>query len=382
MHLARLALPFAMTLCVGLTAQAAEHWSYAPIVRPDLPAAGDQMWGRDPVDRFALAQMRAHGLQPSPPADAATWLRRVTIDLTGLPPTPDELAAFSADRREGARVRVVDRLIASDAFAERWAVWWLDLARYADSQGYEKDALRMTMWRYRDWVIDAFRRDLPFDRFTIEQLAGDLLPDATPEQQLATAFHRQTMNNTEGGTDDEEFRVAAVVDRVDTTMQVWMGSTLGCAQCHDHKYDPFSQKEFFELFAFFDQTADADRNNDEPRMRAPTAANREAVERLEADVRAVRDALDAHRGAVPAVSDWHLLGPVPGTSLDDARNRVFAPERDGVLLDQEQEGRKWQPRPGFVDGKVHTWNGTNSACLLYTSPSPRDVEESRMPSSA
>ena len=365
MHLARLALPFAMTLCVGLAAQAAEHWSYAPIVRPDVPGTGDQKWGSDPVDRFALAQMRAHGLQPSPPADAATWLRRVTIDLTGLPPTLEELAAFSADRREDARVRVVDRLMASDAFAERWAVWWLDLARYADSQGYEKDALRMTMWRYRDWVIDAFRRDLPFDRFTIEQLAGDLLPDATPEQQLATAFHRQTMNNTEGGTDDEEFRVAAVVDRVDTTMQVWMGSTLGCAQCHDHKYDPFSQKEFFELFAFFDQTADADRNNDEPRMRAPTAANRAAAERLEADVRAVRDALDAHRGAVPAMSDWHLLGPVPGKSLDDARNRVFAPERDGALLDQEQEGRKWQPRPGFVDGKVHTWNGANSAFYLH-----------------
>ena len=197
--------------------------------------------------------MKARGLAPSPPADLATWLRRVTLDLSGLPPTTDELDAFLKDQQAGSRERVVDRLLASDAYAERWTSWWLDLARYADSQGYEKDSLRRSMWRYRDWVIEAFRSDMPFDQFTILQLAGDLLPAATVEQRLATAFHRQTMTNTEGGTDNEEFRVAAVIDRVDTTMSVWMGSTLGCAQCHDHKYDPFSQKEFFELFAFFDQ---------------------------------------------------------------------------------------------------------------------------------
>ena len=253
----------------------------------------------------------------------------------------------------------------ADAFAERWATWWLDLARYADSQGYEKDALRMTMWRYRDWVIDAFRRDLPFDQFTIEQLAGDLLPGATLEQQLATAFHRQTMNNTEGGTDDEEFRVAAVVDRVDTTMQVWMGSTLGCAQCHDHKYDPFSQKEFFQLFAFFDQTADADRNNDEPRMRAPTEANRAAAAALELQLDDARAALEGVEDQLPEASDWHLLGPVPGGDFADARDRAFAPERDGAQLDQEQEGLRWQARPGFVDGKIHNWSGANSAFYLH-----------------
>ncbi|MFN3243995.1 MAG: DUF1549 and DUF1553 domain-containing protein [Planctomycetota bacterium] len=361
----RLAGLLAAGLCCGLAAQRPIHWSYAPIVRPTAPAAAADAWGHSPIDGFALAAMRQNGLQPSVPADRAMWLRRVTLDLTGLPPTLDELDAFVADAGEGARGRVVDRLLQTDAFAERWATWWLDLARYADSQGYEKDALRLTMWRYRDWVIDAFRRDLPFDRFTIEQLAGDLLPDATVEQRLATAFHRQTMSNTEGGTDDEEFRVAAVVDRVDTTMQVWMGSTLGCAQCHDHKYDPFSQKEFFELFAIFDQTADADRNDDAPRMRAPTAENLAAVKAIELELTEVRAELGAHAEQMPSLGSWHLLGPVQGDSFVDARDRRFAPEREGVLLLREQEGLSWCERTDFVDGKVHTWTGGNSAFYLY-----------------
>ena len=362
MHLVVLS---ALCLGAGLAAQQRGHWSYAPVERPEVPAVPSASWGNGPIDQLALAQMRAHDLEPSGPADPATWLRRVTLDLTGLPPTIEELDAFLQDKSVGARGRVVDALMATDAFAERWAVWWLDLARYADSQGYEKDALRMTMWRYRDWVIDAFRRDLPFDQFTIEQLAGDLLPGATLDQQLATAFHRQTMNNTEGGTDDEEFRVAAVVDRVDTTMQVWMGSTLGCAQCHDHKYDPFSQEEFFELFAFFDQTADADRNNDEPRMRAPTAANVTAAAALEVKLDDVRAALAASSDPRPEAGTWHLLGPVPGRDFADARDRAFAPEREGARLDQEQEGLRWQARPGFVDGEVHNWSGANSAFYLH-----------------
>jgi len=355
----------AFCFCAGLAAQRQPHWSYAPIVRPELPATGEAAWGVDHLDRFALERMRANNLEPSAPASDAMWLRRVTLDLTGLPPTVDELAAFASDSAAAARARVVDRLMQTDAFAERWATWWLDLARYADSQGYEKDALRTTMWRYRDWVIDAFRDDLPFDQFTIEQLAGDLVAGATVEQRLATAFHRQTMNNTEGGTDDEEFRVAAVVDRVDTTMQVWMGSTLGCAQCHDHKYDPFSQKEFFELFAFFDQTADADRNDDEPRMRAPTAAHRDALGALEAESDRAHAELEAFKEARPEAGPWHLLGPIAGESFEDARDRVFAPERDGAALGQQQEGLAWQPRSDFVDGKVHTWTGANSAFYLH-----------------
>ncbi len=354
----------------SLAAQQQEHWSYQPLLGQNAApieaaavAAGG--WAKSPLDVYALRAMKAHGLQPSPRADAATWLRRVTLDLTGLPPTTADLNALLQDQSPGARERVVDRLLASDAYAERWTSWWLDLARYADSQGYEKDSLRRSMWRYRDWVIEAFRSDMPFDQFTIEQLAGDLLPDATVEQRLATAFHRQTMCNTEGGTDNEEFRVAAVVDRVDTTMSVWMGSTLGCAQCHDHKYDPFSQQEFFELFAFFDQTEDADRDNDEPTMRAPTLADQAAVKAIELELSEARNELEKRADVVPTMSYWHLLGPIKGKDFHDARQRKFAPEREGVLLQEEQEGQQWQPRKDFVDGKVHTWQGSNSAFYLH-----------------
>ena len=368
-------------LCLR-SGQAQQHWSYRPIVRPEPPAVADGA-ARGPLDRFALAAMARHGLSPSPAADRTTWLRRVTLDLTGLPPTVAELDAFAADTAAGAAERVVDRLLTTAAFAERWATWWLDLARYADSQGYEKDDLRRTMWRYRDQVIDAFARDLPFDQFTIEQLAGDLLPGATDEQRLATAFHRQTMTNTEGGTDDEEFRVAAVVDRVDTTLSVWMGSTLGCAQCHDHKYDPFTQREFFQLFAFFDQTEDADRNDDAPLLRVPSAAQQAATKAIELELTALRAQLVVEPGpfaqwaaaarqqhaewlaAQATPSTWRVLGPIRAASFQDAHRTVFAPERDGVHLDAEQDGQRWREEPGFVDGRVHQWRGDNSAVHLW-----------------
>ncbi len=327
--------------------------------------------------------MRGQGLHPSPPAERATWLRRVSLDLTGVPPTIAELDAFLADTAAAADARVVDRLLASKHYAERWTQWWLDLARYADSQGYEKDDLRRGMWRWRDWVIDAFLRDLPFDQFTIEQLAGDLLPEATDEQRLATAFHRQTMTNTEGGTDDEEFRTAAVIDRVATTMSVWMGSTLGCAQCHDHKFDPFTQKEFFELFAFFDQTEDNDQGNDAPVLRVPTERQRAATKVLELELSelraqmhaddavvqawaaARRESIEAFRASAPSTMPWHMLGPVAAVDMHAAHTTAFAPERDGVQLDAEQEGQRWREEPGYVDGRVHTWTGDTSAFYLF-----------------
>ena len=202
-------------------------------------------------------------------ADRATLIRRVSLDLIGLPPSPAEVDAFEHDPSPDAYERLVDRLLASPHYGERQARPWLDQARYADTNGYEKDGGR-SIWPYRDWVIGAFNRDMPFDRFTIEQIAGDLLPGATLEQRIATGFHRNTMANTEGGIDDEEFRVAAVVDRVNTTMQVWMGTTIACAQCHDHKYDPFSQKEYFQLFAFFNNTADRG-GSTAPEVAAPHA---------------------------------------------------------------------------------------------------------------
>jgi hypothetical protein len=245
-----------------------QHWSYAKPVRPPLPAVHNTTWPRNSIDDFVLARLEAEGLLPATEAERAVLLRRVSLDLTGLPPTPQEVDAFLADPSPEAYERVVDRLLASPHYGEHQARYWLDQARYADTNGYEKDD-RRTIWPYRDWVINAFNRDLPFDQFTIEQFAGDLLPGATRAQQIATGFHRNTMVNTEGGTDDEEFRVAAVVDRVNTTMEVWMGTTFGCAQCHNHKFDPFSQTEYYQLFAFFNNTEDHGKDN-APQLELPT----------------------------------------------------------------------------------------------------------------
>jgi len=245
-----------------------KHWAYERPVRPALPAVKDSGWPRNGIDHFILARLEAEGLQPLPEAERATLIRRVSLDLIGLPPSPRDVRAFVRDRGPGAYERLVERLLDSPHYGERWAVPWLDLARYADTNGYEKDE-RRSHWLYRDWVIEALNRDMAFDEFTVAQLAGDLLPGATREQRIATGFHRNTMVNTEGGTDDEEFRVAAVVDRVNTTFSVWLGTTLGCSQCHDHKYDPFSQQEYYQVFAYFNQTRDGGRSN-EPVLEVPS----------------------------------------------------------------------------------------------------------------
>lgn len=250
-----------------------EHWAYVKPEKTTLPALKNGDWVRNPIDAFVLARLDKEGLKPEPEADRTTLIRRLSLDLTGLPPTIEEVDAFLSDSSADAYEKVVDRLLKSPHYGEHMARWWLDMARYADTNGYEKDA-RRTIWPYRDWVISAFNRDLPFDEFTIEQIAGDLLPNATPDQKTATGFHRNTMVNTEGGTDDEEFRIAAVVDRVNTTMSVWMGTTINCCQCHNHKYDPFTTKEFYRLFAFFNQTADRGRSN-APEIPVPTADEEE-----------------------------------------------------------------------------------------------------------
>ncbi len=255
------------------------HWSYQPPQRPLLPqikatsAAGEAAI-KNEIDVFIQARLQQAGLLSAPRADRSTLARRVSLALTGLPPSVERLDAYLADQRPDAYERYVDELLDSPAYGERWARVWLDLARYADTQGYEKDNRRV-IWRYRDYVIDSFNADKPYDVFTIEQLAGDLLPEPTSEQVLATAFHRNTMTNTEGGTDNEEFRVAAVVDRVNTTMEVWMGTTMGCAQCHTHKYDPITQQEYYEFFAFFNNTEDADIDNDSPKAATPTLDQRD-----------------------------------------------------------------------------------------------------------
>ncbi len=257
----------------------AHQWSFVKPQRPELPAVTDKQWPKNAIDYFILRKLESEGLQPGGPADRYAIIRRLSLDLRGLPPSWSEVEAFVADQSPEAYARLVDRLLADPAFGERWARVWLDLARYADSRGYGSDPLRTNMWRYRDWVINALNQNMPYDEFTVEQIAGDMLPDPTLEQKMATAFNRNTMTNTEGGTDDEEFRVAAVKDRVDTTLQVWMGLTVGCAKCHSHKYDPISQEEYYQLFAIFNQTRDNDQPDESPTIEVP---RREDVVALQA----------------------------------------------------------------------------------------------------
>jgi hypothetical protein len=269
------------------------HWAFEKPVRPPLPEVKQAGWPKNPIDRFVLSRLEREGITPSPEADKYTLARRVALDLTGLPPDPELVKRFVADQSPEAYEHLVDDLLKSPAFGERWARMWLDLARYADTKGYEKD-LGRTMWRYRDWVIEAFNRDLPYDRFTTEQLAGDLLSNPTVDQLRATAFHRNTMVNEEGGVDREEFRVAAVKDRVDTTMQVWMGLTAGCAKCHSHKYDPIAQKEYYQLYAFFNQTEDANGGDEAPKIPTPTRAQEEQIAKLRAEAERVRQEFAAY----------------------------------------------------------------------------------------
>ncbi|HEY7157679.1 MAG TPA: PSD1 and planctomycete cytochrome C domain-containing protein [Gemmataceae bacterium] len=230
-----------------------KHWAFEKPARPPLPAVNEKNWPRNPIDFFVLARLEAEGLKPSPPASKETLLRRVTLDLTGLPPTLAEMDAFRADNSPDAYEKVVDRLLASPRYGERMAWEWLDAARYADSNGYQGDAER-TMWPWRDWVIEAINRNLPFDQFTVQQLAGDLLPNASREQKLATAFCRNHAINGEGGRIPEENRVDYVMDMMETTGTIWLGLTFNCCRCHDHKFDPLTQKDYYSLFAFFNQT--------------------------------------------------------------------------------------------------------------------------------
>lgn len=238
-----------------------KHWSYVKPQRPALPQVKNTSWAKSPIDHFVLAKLEAAGLEPSPAATPEKLLRRVHFDLIGLPPTPEEVNAFVADPSPEHYRRIVDQLLARPQFGERWARPWLDLARYADSHGFQRDDLR-EIWAYRDWVIQAMNDDMPFDRFTVEQIAGDLLPDATESTRIATGFHRCAPTNVEAGSLPEETRIEQIIDRVNTTGAVWLGTTLECCQCHDHKYDPFPMKDYYRMLAFFNSTKrEADRTN-------------------------------------------------------------------------------------------------------------------------
>jgi len=272
-----------------------QHWSLIPPRKAEPPASADPAWSTA-VDRFILARLEHEGLHHALEADRATLLRRVTLDLTGLPPTPAETDAFVADHSAQAYEKVVDRVLASPRYAERMAFRWMEAARYADTNGYQSDGVR-DMYRWRDWVIDAFRTNMPFDQFTIEQIAGDLLPNATASQRVATGFHRNHRTSAEGGIVDEEFRVEYVADRAETTSTVWLGLTLGCARCHDHKYDPFTQKEFYQLFAFFNQTPDRgfvyNFGNEPPYVQAPLPDQKAKLDDYDARIAAARARLQS-----------------------------------------------------------------------------------------
>ena len=314
------------------------HWAYVKPQRPSEPtlSSSDRRWAKNPIDAFVVDRLRREKLKPSPEADRAQLLRRVSLDLIGLPPSPEDVAAFEKDRSKDAYERAVDRLLASPRHGERWARPWLDLARYADTQGYEKDN-RRSMWPYRDWVIGALNRDLPFDRFSVEQLAGDLLPNATQAQKVATGFHRNTMTNTEGGTDNEEFRYEAVVDRVNTTYAVWMGTTFNCAQCHNHKYDPFTMTDYYRTMAYLNSTEDADSDDEKPTMKVFAAGQEQQLASLRQKQGAadkalaeamksesfLRELADLEKQAVATLAKWEPVEVTSakadnGTSLTDA----------------------------------------------------------------
>ncbi len=262
-----------------------KHWAFEKPVKPVLPATSGKSWSKDPIDAFVLARIEQQGWKPSPEADRATLLRRVSLDLTGLPPSRGELADFLSDPSNNAYEKVVDRLLGSRRYAEKMAMHWLDAARYADTNGYNNDEDR-TMWPWRDWVIDAFDRNMPYDQFIVEQLAGDMLPNPTTSQKLATAFHRNLGHNTEGGIVQEEYRVEYVADRVHTTATIFMGLSMQCARCHDHKYDPISQREYYQFYSFFNQMEEKQGSYSkfkaaEPFLSIPTSSEQVELDLLE-----------------------------------------------------------------------------------------------------
>ena len=334
------------------------HWSYRPVERPVAPTVRDHAWIRSPLDAFVLRGLEDREISPSPEAPRHVLLRRLSLDLTGLPPTPEEIEAFVNDDRLDAYERIVDRLLNSVHFGEQWGRRWLDLARYADSDGYEKDRVRPHAWRYRDWVIDAMNRDVPYDRFSTEQLAGDLLPDADVETQVAMGFHRNTLHNTEGGVDREEDRVKKTVDRANTTGAIWLGLTVGCAQCHSHKYDRLTQREYYQFYAFFNNLrevdVDAPRPLDRDRYESALARHEATLRPLENALRARRSELESGLAAWELKArasspQWTALALASGTaesganieSQTDASLVVTGerPDRDAYRLEFDVESR-------------------------------------------
>ncbi len=325
------------------------HWSFQPIEQPELPSVDHADWPRNPIDRFILAKLEANGLEPSPTADRRTLIRRLYVDLLGLAPPPEAVARFVHDDRPNAYRRLVDRVLSNPHYGERWGRHWLDQARYADSHGYTIDSPR-SMWPWRDWVIDAFNRDMPFDRFTVEQIAGDLLPDPSRSQLVATGFHRNTLINQEGGTNDEEFRVEATVDRVNTTGQVWLALTVGCAKCHSHKFDPISQVEYYQLYAFFNDAKD--RNSVSPKIRLPSPKQKKRMRTLE---KKLADAKEALKARDKAIADRR-----------ETWEKRYARPTDWTVVDPDHASSKAGATLKELDDRSLLAKGTNAKADRYT----------------
>jgi len=320
------------------------HWAYVSPNRSPVPSVKEQSWVRNPIDNFVLARLEREGLKPSPEADRVTLLRRLNFDLIGLPPTVAEVEAFLADKTPDAYEKKVDQLLASPHYGEKMAMPWLDLARYADTHGYHIDSLR-DMWRWRDWVINAYNQNMPYDRFTVEQLAGDLLPNATLEQKIATGFNRNNMINFEGGAIPQEYHVEYVVDRVSTTSTAWLGLTMGCARCHDHKFDPIKQKDFYRFFAFFntlpERGLDGQAGNAAPLLQLPTPLEQRELDDLN------------HQIA-------QTLAAIPEKDMVDLENRwrqsglatLPEPPAEGLAAHYEFEGTLADSSGHGLDGKI------------------------------
>ena len=329
-----------------------EHWAFVPPIQPSVPDLSKQdvaigAWGRNAIDAFVLRRLTGDNLRPSREADRATWLRRVSLDLIGLPPSPEELDKFLADRSAAAHEKVVDRLLQSDHYGERWGRVWLDAARYADSDGYEKDKPR-EVWFYRDWVIGAFNADMPYDEFIVQQVAGDLLPNAGQSERVATGFLRNSMINEEGGADPEQFRMEAMFDRMDAIGKAVLGLTINCAQCHSHKYDPISQEEYYRMFAFLN-------NSHETQMAVYTSAERNQIQEIQASIKEIDQRLKEQNPSWRAdFEKWQLeqnskpqpTWHVAKLKFDESTigGQKFLAQADGSYLAQGYAPTKFRPK--------------------------------------
>ena len=332
------------------------QWSFVAPKRPPVPEVKDKTWVRNPIDSFVLARLEAEGLKPSEEADKATLLRRVSFDLTGLPPTPAEVDSFVADKSPDAYEKRVDQLLASPHYGERMAMEWLDLARYSDTHGYHIDSLR-EMWPWRDWVIKAYNRNMPYDQFTIEQLAGDLLPNATVDDKIASGFNRNNMINFEGGAVPQEYHAEYIIDRASTTGTVWLGLTVGCARCHDHKFDPIRQKDFYQLVAYFNNVPerglDGFLGNADPVLPLPTKAQQQQLDELNGRLNSTLAALP-EKDIVAQRNEWQktALAGIPEPSQEGL---IAYYPLEGSLADasgQHHDGKAVRGDVVYDEGKV------------------------------